>query len=147
MKIIILSLSLLLILTQNNAAANEVTSSILAKGIMSWDKGLLEYGKGKPEMTIQKINIAANDQEVSLAMHCHNMPLAAFVLKGSVKVIKPNGDSQFFKQGSAFIEVMNQWHKGVFVENTELIVFYAGIKGTALSVKKGGDTKLSKLCQ
>jgi len=55
-----------------------------------------------------------------------------------VKVVKPSGEYKLFKAGDAFIEVVNKWHKGIFVEDTELIVFYAGTNGVALSVKKEG---------
>ncbi len=108
---------------------------------------LFEYAKGKPEITIQKVDISTGSEEVSLAVLCHTIPLAAYVLKGSVKVINSSGENRLFRAGDAFIEVMNRWHKGVFVEDTELIVFYAGQKGVPLSVKKDGGSPLLKACK
>ncbi len=72
---------------------------------------------------------------------------AAYVLKGSVRVVKLSGESKLFNAGDAFIEVMNKWHKGVFVEDTELIAFYAGNKGRALLVKKDGDASQQNVCK
>ena len=147
MKIILVIVSGLLLFMQNTTASGEVSSNILINESVSWDGSAFEYTKGKSEITIQKINISTGSEEVSLAVHCHTIPLAAYVLKGSVKVVKPSGENKLFKAGDAFIEVMNKWHKGVFVEDTELIVFYAGKKGVTLSVKKDGSSPLSKVCK
>jgi len=147
MKMIVFIAGVLLLCMQNATAADEVSSSILTHGSVSWDGGAFEYAKGKPDITVQKIDISTGSEEVSLAVHCHTTPLAAYVLKGSVQVVKPSGESKLFKAGDAFIEVMNKWHKGVFVEDTVLIVFYAGEKGVALSVKKDGSSPLPKSCK
>ncbi len=148
MKIILVIVSgVLLLLIQNTTAAGEISSTILVNESVSWDGGTFKYVKGTPKITIQKINISTGSKEVSLAVHCHTIPLAAYVLKGSVKVVKPSGENKLFKEGDAFIEVMNKWHKGVFVEDTELIVFYAGEKGVPLSVKEDGSSPLSKACK
>ncbi len=146
MKSILVVASWLLLFMQNTTLASEVLSSILVKDSVSWDGGSFEYVNGKPEISVQKIDINTSGEEVSLAVHCHTIPLAAYILKGSVKVVKPSGESKLFKAGDAFIEVMNKWHKGVFVENTELIVFYAGKKGIVISFKKGNGSSLSKKC-
>ena len=147
MKSILVVASWLLLFMQNTTLASEVLSSILVKDSVSWDGGSFEYVNGKPEISVQKIDINTSGEEVSLAVHCHTIPLAAYILKGSVKVVKPSGESKLFKAGDAFIEVMNKWHKGVFVENTELIVFYAGKKGIVISFKKGNGSSLSKKCE
>ena len=147
MKIVLVIVGWLLLPIQNTTAASEVSSSVLVSESVSWDGGSFEYAKDKPEITIQKIKISTGSEEVSLAVHCHTIPLAAYVLKGSVKVVKPSGENKIFKAGDAFIEVMNKWHKGVFVEDTELIVFYAGNNGVDLSVKKDSSSSLSKLCE
>lgn len=128
-------------------AEQAVSSKILVQGTSSWDGSRFEYLKGTAELTVQKIAIKAETHTVSLAVHCHSMPLAAYVLKGSVKVIKPSGESQQFNQGDAFIEVMNQWHQGIFVEDSELIVFYAGSKGTSLSFKQVNNAPFVEGCR
>ncbi len=147
MKIILVIVSGLLLFMQSTTASGEVSSNILVNESVSWDGGAFEYTKGKPEITVRKIDISTGSEKISLAVHCHTIPLAAYVLKGSVKVVKPSGENKLFKAGDAFIEVMNKWHKGVFVEDTELIVFYAGKKGVTLSVKKDGSPPLSKACK
>ncbi len=136
----------LLLLIQNTATANEVTAEILIKGSSSWDGGEIAYPQGNAELIVQKIAVTPGDKEISLSMHCHTIPLAAYVTKGSLKVVKANGDEKMFKAGDAFIEVMKTWHKGVFTEDAELIVFYAGEKDVPVSTKKDGDADLIKLC-
>ena len=135
----------LLMFAQGIATAG-VTAEILAQGATGWDGGAITYPKNNPEMTVQKISITTDGQEVVLPIHCHTIPLAAYVLTGSVKVIKTSGEEKLFKAGDAFIEVMKSWHKGIFTEDTELLVFYAGEKGVPLSVKQDADGELSKLC-
>ena len=147
MKFFLAMAAWLLLFMQNTTVAVEVSSHILVRESASWDGGAFAYAKGKPEITVQKIDINTGSDEVSLAVHCHRIPLAAYVMKGSVSVIKPSGENRLFKAGDAFIEVMDKWHRGVFVEDTELIVFYAGNKNVPLSVKKDSDASLSKGCE
>ena len=147
MKTIFLLISGFLLLMQGTATASDISTDILAKGSVSWDGGAVEYTSGKPEITIQKIAISTSSEEVTLAVHCHTMPLAAYVVKGSVRVVKPSGENKLFQAGDAFIEVMNTWHKGVIIEDTELIVFYAGNADVPLSVKKDGNSQLSGACK
>lgn len=135
-----------LLLLHNAAMAKEVTADILVKGSTSWDGGTIAYPQGKAELIVQKITVSPGDKEISLAMHCHTIPLAAYVTKGSLKVVKANGEEKMFKAGDAFIEVMKTWHKGVFNEEAELIVFYAGEKDVPVSTKKDGSADLIKLC-
>ncbi len=130
-----------------NIAMAEVSSSILAQSNKSWDGNSFKYPQGDAELTVQKIIITASDKEVSLSNHCHPVPLAGYILKGSVKVIKPSGEHVFFKSGDALIEVVDTWHKGIFTENTELIVFYAGKLGMPLTVFKEDNSALSDACK
>lgn len=132
------SLLLALLFTAPFALAGEVTSSILNQGSSSWDGGAIRYPAGTPELSVQRIRVEASGEAVALPIHCHRIPLAAYVAKGSVRVVKNSGEEHQFQAGDAFIEVMSQWHKGIFQEPTELIVFYAGEKGAPLSVKEGG---------
>lgn len=135
-----------LLLIQNSVMANQVTADILVKGSASWDGGAITYPQGKAELIVQKITVTPGDKEIALAMHCHTIPLAAYVTKGSLKVVKANGEEKMFKAGDAFIEVMKSWHKGVFNEDAELIVFYAGEKDVPVSTKQDGNPDLIKLC-
>jgi quercetin dioxygenase-like cupin family protein len=147
MKYYLAAAASLFLLLQNTVTAKEVTADILVKGSTSWDGGAIAYPQGKAELIVQKIAIASGGKEISLAMHCHTIPLAAYVTKGSLKVVKASGEEKMFKAGDAFIEVMKTWHKGVFTEDAELIVFYAGEKDVPISTKKDGDANLIKLCK
>ncbi len=135
----------LLVFAQGAANAG-VSAEILAQGATGWDGGAITYPKTTPEMTVQKISITTDGQEVVLPIHCHSIPLAAYVLSGSVKVVKTSGEEKQFQAGDAFIEVMKAWHKGIFTEDTELLVFYAGEKDVPLSIKQDGDSELTRLC-
>ncbi len=145
MKSLFALLVTVLMLNQPMLNAAEVSAEILAKGSTSWDGGGFQYPTGKPELTVQKISIKAGPEPLELGIHCHTVPLAAYVTSGSVKVVKLSGEEKTFKAGEGLIEVVNSWHKGVFVEDSELIVFYAGVEGVALSFKKDshGDQALS----
>jgi quercetin dioxygenase-like cupin family protein len=140
-------LTVLLFLQQPAALADPISSEILAKGSTSWDGGRVEYAQGVAELTVQRIRVAAGGQALALPVHCHAVPLAAYVTSGSVRVVKPSGQEQSFHAGDAFIEVMSQWHQGVFVEDTELIVFYAGIAGAPISTQPGDDSIPADRCR
>lgn len=137
----------LFLLIHNTAIAGEVTVQTLATGSTSWDGGSIKYPQNDPQITVQKIAIDTDGKEITLATHCHTTPLAAYVLKGKVKVVKPSGEERLFEAGDAFIEVMNAWHRGVISEDTELLVFYAGESGVPLSIKQDGDKELSNSCR
>lgn len=147
MKAIRNLLTVLLFLPPPAALAGPISSEILVQGSTSWDGGSVEYAQGVPELTVQRIRVAAGSAILSLPVHCHTIPLAAYVASGSVRVVKPSGQERSFRAGDAFIEVMSQWHQGVFVDDTELIVFYAGASGLPISVQPGGDPALTARCR
>jgi quercetin dioxygenase-like cupin family protein len=127
-------------------AGEKVTSEILVTDSISWDGGDFEYSTGEPKITIQRISVSPGGQALTLPVHCHPMPLAAYVLKGGVTVVKLSGQTEHFKSGDAFIEVMETWHQGVFTEDSELLVFYAGTVDVPLSVTQGTDAGSSTGC-
>lgn len=127
--------------------AGEVKSEILSQGATSWDGGGFAYPSGMPQLVVQKITVDTGDAEYALAVHCHVIPLAAYVLHGSVIVVKPSGERREFRAGEAFIEVVNKWHKGVFREDTQLLVFYAGSDVVPLSFKPETQSPLAKTCE
>ena len=127
-------------------AIEPVYSTILTRDTVSWDGGGFHYPEGTAQIIVQKITITPGDKDFYLSEHCHPIPLAAYVLKGSVHVAERSGQYHIFSAGHAFIEVMNTWHKGKFLEDTELIVFYAASEGTALSVKSGDTSGNADNC-
>jgi quercetin dioxygenase-like cupin family protein len=126
-------------------AADKITADILIQSSSSWEGGDVLYPQGDAEITIVKIDIPRNS---IIPLHCHPIPLAAYVLKGEVEVTTVSGEVRSFKKGQAFVEVMDKWHKGLGVgEETQLIVFYAGRKGVPLSVKKNDAPVLAGKCK
>ncbi len=73
----------------------------------------------------------------------HKRPLInmGVMLKGELTVITENNDTLNLKTGDPIIEVVNTWHYGKNESNevAEIIVFYVGTKGEALSIVKEED--------
>ena len=118
----------------NKISQIEVTT--LAKTSQSWNgKALPKYLDGKPEITILKIIIPP---ETKLPLHKHPEINAGVLLKGSLRVISKDNDTLNLMAGDPIIELVNSWHYG---ENSgtvpaEIIVFYAGVEGTPITVLK-----------
>lgn len=115
---------------------NTVKTDVLAKASISWDgKKLLEYAKGRPQITILKIKIPP---KTKLPLHKHPVINAGVLLKGELTVITEEGEELHLKAGDAIIEVVNKWHYGINEGNevAEIIVFYAGVQGSPITVKK-----------
>ncbi len=114
-------------------AAEKIQVEVLKQDTVNWDGEAIAYPSGQPEISILKVRIPAGSQT---ALHCHPVPIAAYVLSGQVEVITKVDHHHTFSAGEALIEVMNQWHTGYGrgTEDTEIIVFYAGAKDTPRSV-------------
>lgn len=144
MKNYLFTILCLLLLSQTAIAKDQITVETLAQGNTSWDGGPFKYPKNDPEITVSKITIPHG---FKIPLHCHPVPLAAYIIKGKLEVIKESGQKKIFKQGDGLIEVMNTWHKGQSLAKiTELVVFYAGSKQFPLTLKKGDTDKLTKKC-
>ncbi len=63
---------------------------------------------------------------------------AGVMLKGQLTEVTEAGKRLHLKAGDSIVEVVNTWHYGKNEgdEPAELIVFYAGVKGTPISVLK-----------
>ena len=136
-KIFLLSLFLIMYSIEP-LAIEPVYSTVLVKDTVSWDGGKFHYPGGTAQIIVQKITISPGDEAFFLSEHCHPVPLAAYVLKGSVHI---------FSAGHAFIEGVNTWHKGKFLEDTELIAFYAASEGTPLSVNTTDSSGSANKCK
>ena len=71
-------------------------------------------------------------------MHKHPEINAGVLLKGKLRVISKENDTLMLKAGEPIVELVNVWHYG---ENpgtvpAEIIVFYAGVKGTPITIIK-----------
>ncbi len=132
----VISLSLLLsshVLARDIKAVNY---EVLAKTSSSWDdEDLPYYSKGKPEITILKVVVPPRFQ---LPLHKHPVINAGVLLKGELTVVTENKKTLHLKAGDSIVEVVDKWHYGINDSNepAEIIVFYVGIKGMPITVKK-----------
>ena len=108
---------------------------VLAKTGLSWDGSRLpDYPRGTPEITILRITIPPG---VELPLHKHPVINAGVLLSGELTVVTEDKKTLRLKVGESIIEVVNTWHYGKNEGNTtaELLVFYAGIRDTQLTIK------------
>lgn len=116
----------------NKISDIEVTT--LVKTTESWNgKQLPKYPDGNPEITILKIIIPP---KTKLPLHKHPDINAGIVLKGELTVISEANDTLYLKAGEPIVELVNTWHFGrnEGTEPVEIIVFYAGIQGTPITI-------------
>ena len=73
-----------------------------------------------------------------LAGHKHPVINAGVLLKGEFMVVTEKRDTLRLKAGDAISEVVNTWHHGInnSTESAEIIVFYAGVEGSPITVLK-----------
>ena len=138
MKKIFCGICLTLLLSSHVWAqdANSVEVDVLAQTSSSWDGGTLpDYAKGKPEVTILRITIPP---KVKLPLHKHPVINAGVLLKGELTVVTEENKTLHLKAGDSIVEVVNKWHYGKNEGNepAEIIVFYAGIRGTPITIKE-----------
>ncbi len=129
---------LILLLTSNVWAqeVNTVKVDVLAKTSTSWDgRDLPNYAKGKPEITILRIKIPP---KVQLPLHEHPVINAGVLLKGELTVVTEDNEILHLKAGDSIVEVVDKWHYGKNEGNepAEIIVFYAGVQDTPITIKK-----------
>lgn len=68
------------------------------------------------------------------------------MVKGELTVVKEAGDVLHLKAGDTIIEVVEAWHSGKNEgsETAEIVVFYMGAPGLALSIKEPVETVIEK---
>ncbi len=117
-------------------STDELKVETLVKTTKSWDgKTLASYQKGQPEVTILKITIPP---KTKLALHKHPIINAGLMTKGELTVITEENEVLKLKEGDTIVEVVGKWHYGINEKDTpaQIIVFYAGIKGEPITIKK-----------
>ncbi len=115
---------------------NAVHVNVLAKTSLSWDGSHLpDYPKGTPEITILRIKIPPG---VQLALHNHPIINAGLLLDGELTVVTEDNKTLHLKAGESIVEVVNKWHygKNEGTKTAEIIVFYAGVLGTPVTIEK-----------
>jgi quercetin dioxygenase-like cupin family protein len=138
---IILALFFIVIATSygQNVPKTEVVK--LVESSKSWNGAPLpSYPAGTPQVTILKITIPPH---TALKMHKHPVINAGVVMKGVLTVSTEKGESMIINAGEPIVELVNIWHYGKNDghEPVELIVFYAGIEGTPITVPKGDEAR------
>jgi quercetin dioxygenase-like cupin family protein len=111
-----------------------LTKEELTASTEAWTgQKLPAYPSGQPEISVLKITIPPGQR---LPMHKHPVINAAVVLRGELTVTTGQGKVLHVKAGHPVIEVVNEWHYGANhgTEPLELIAFYAGVKGTPITV-------------
>ena len=138
MKNFLCGICFILSLTSNVWAqeVNTANVDVLAKTSASWDgRSLPNYAKGQPEITILRIKIPPKAQ---LPLHKHPVINAGVLLKGELTVVTKDQETLHLKAGDSIVEVVDKWHYGINegTESAEIIVFYAGVQGTPITIKK-----------
>jgi len=108
----------------------------LVKTSRSWNGAVLpDYPGGRPEITLLRITIPPG---VELPMHKHPVINAGVLLKGELTVMTEDEKKLHLTAGDSIVEVVNSWHYGINdgTEPAEIIVFYAGISGETITIKK-----------
>lgn len=116
--------------------SNNVTTETLAKTNHSWDGSeLTAYPEGSPQVTILRITIPPGAQ---LPMHLHPVINAGVLLKGQLTVMTTQNKTLHLEAGNSIVEVVDRWHYGKNEGEipAEIIVFYAGVKGQSVTIKK-----------
>lgn len=98
----------------------------LLKSSHSWDGGEISYPKGEAEITALRLTLKAGQ---STPFHCHPVPTFGHMVKGQLKVETTKGQHKIVNAGDSIIEVMKTTHRGTAIEDSEIMVYYAGAKG------------------
>jgi quercetin dioxygenase-like cupin family protein len=90
---------------------------------------------GKEQVTMCKVIIPPGK---STGWHKHEIPVFAFVEKGTLSVELEGGKVNNFPENSTFAEVVGTYHNGTNKGDSDvvLIAIYLGLKNRPLSIKK-----------
>lgn len=88
-----------------------------------------------PAVTMLKITIPPGK---STGWHKHNIPVFAYVVKGTLTVELEDHREMKFKEESTFAEMRDTYHNGKNMEDSDLVLIaiYMGGKGQKLSIPK-----------
>ena len=114
---------------------------VLVQSDQSWNgKPYTQYPKGRPELTMLKVTLAAH---TVLPWHTHPFPNAAYVLSGTLTLHdKASGKTRVVHQGEAFTESVDDVHRGeAGDEPVVLLITYAGTPGVPTSIPAKGEQK------
>ncbi|MCO7188427.1 MULTISPECIES: cupin domain-containing protein [unclassified Pseudoalteromonas] len=116
-------------------SAEQIKVETLTKQQQSWNGATLPaYPKGQPEVRIMRFTIPAGQ---TLPIHKHPYINAGLMIQGELMVETETGETLHIKAGDTIVEVLNTWHwgKNVGKEAAQIVVFYAGVKDQAVTLK------------
>ena len=134
--IILFCLTSILLVSCYSNKNTEVEVIKLLETSESWNgEHLPKYLDGTPKITVLKVIVPP---KIVLAVHKHPVINAGVLLKGEFMVVTEKSDTLRLKAGDAISEVVNTWHYGInnSTEPAEIIVFYAGVEGSPITVLK-----------
>ncbi len=87
------------------------------------------------EVTMLKITLRPGTKT---GWHYHDVPVFAYVMKGTLTVELENKKTLQFKENSSFAEVIHTLHQGANYGTDDLVLLavYVGVKGKPLSIKQ-----------
>ena len=136
MKVKLFALMLLLFPGYLVALVSQLVQvEVLTKTTKSWDGTTLpSYKTGQPEITILKITVQPNTE---LPWHTHPIINAGVMIKGKLTVITKDGERHELSAGDTIVELTGRIHRGINngSDPAEIIVFYAGVTETPLTIK------------
>ncbi len=112
-----------------------VTVRVLLKSTEAGNGQPLEYLRtDRPEVTVAIVEIAPGTET---GWHLHRIPVYAYVMEGTLKVLMEGGAERTFEKGQAVLEVQNVAHNGVNAgkDTVRLVVFYTGARDLPLAEK------------
>lgn len=118
--------------------ANEASIVVeeLVRSTKSWDGACLPaYPQGLPEISIRRIRIPAGAR---LDTHLHPVINAGVLTRGQLTVVAADGKTLHLSAGDPIVELVNTTHYGMNEGKVpaEIIVFYAGVVGTPITVTR-----------
>ncbi len=118
--------------------ANEASIVVeeLVRSTKSWDGACLPaYPQGLPEISIRRIRIPAGAR---LDTHLHPVINAGVLTRGQLTVVAADGKTLHLSAGDPIVELVNTPHYGMNEGKVpaEIIVFYAGVVGTPITVTR-----------
>lgn len=117
-------------------------AEVVEKTTRSWNDNLLPaYPEGQPEITLLKITIPPHSR---IPWHKHPVINCGYLLQGELRVTADDGKVLHMKEGDPIPELVEQWHYGENPgdEPAVILVFYAGIGGSPITVLKTAEADL-----
>lgn len=101
----------------------------------TWDGAPLAWPAGEAELTALEVTIAPGGET---GWHEHPVPSFGVLLEGELEIRLRDGRTRRVQAGDALAEVIATAHNGRSVGSVpaRLLVFYAGAKGTPLTVRE-----------